>query len=161
MIVRTEDFRCEARIPGLLPASQASPVNVVILETVNQYIEKYEPMFMRDFGFTATETADIEDYAAKKEEEQEDEVMNNVLARLRVSLSHYVAFMWFRSQVNTPIGGVVLESENGKRVSTLDTQVTVWNQMVDNNRELFTSLFPDGSRHMHGELFHHINKWNI
>jgi hypothetical protein len=161
MIVRTEDFRCEARIPGLLPASPASPVNSVILETVNQYIEKYEPIFMRDFGFTDAETADIEEYAAKKEADQNDEVMNNVLARLRVSLSHYVAFMWFRSQVNTPIGGVVLDSENGKRVSTLDTQVTVWNQMVDNNIELFTSLFPDGSRHMHGELFHHINKWNI
>ena len=162
MIVRLEDFKNEASIPGLLPESDfASPANDIIRESVEDYIAKYEPQFLRDF----LRDEDIDrffNYSELADSDQTDSVLNGQLARLRFSISCFVAFHWFRSQTNTMIGGVVLGSENGRNVSLGDTMVTLWNQMVANNIVLHKDIYGDGLKYDKGnELFRNVNGLNI
>lgn len=162
MILQVADFRNEARIPGLLPESDlASPMNEVILESVESYIDKYEPDFMRRFT-TREKYEEILEYISLPESDRNDDRMDSIVARLKFSLSHYVAFYWFRTEMNTPIGGVSLQSENGTRIPTADIQVTLWNQMVANNKALYPDLngkeSPCGREN---EIFEIVNKFNI
>lgn len=160
MILRTEDFKCEASIPGLLPESDlASPMNEVVRETVEGYIEKYEPQFIRDFGMSQEEYDNMDEFASNDEQQQNDDEMKGRLNLIRFSLSHYVAFHYFRVQTNALIGGVALQSENGSRVSLERTLVLLWNQMVSNNKELHNRIYGDNEPDT--EIFKEINIWNI
>ena len=141
MILGFSDFKVEAKIPGLLAATPtSSPHNTIVQEVVRSYIEKYEPLFLRQFFDTADEIASIEEYASLPADQRTDEDKNELLADLKKSLSHYVAFYYFRSQTNTPIGAVKLQGDNGERVSFTETLVLLWNQMVDNNVFIRKSL---------------------
>lgn len=158
MILRLEDFLCEARIAGLFSGGGLeSPANSAIRSGVEDYIAKYEPQFIRDFGMPQSQYADLDAYA--EQVEQDDEMKNAVIRRLRFSLSHYVSYWWLRSQTVTPIGGVELGSENGKRISTADTQAMLWNQMAENSLDLYHEMYRKG--HPDTEVFRHINSMGL
>ena len=158
MILRFEDFKCEAGIAGLFPESDlANPVNQAVREEVSDYMAKYEPQFIRDFGMTQEEYSELDSYS--KQEQQEDERKNAILQRLRFSLAHYVAYWWLRSQTVMPIGGVVLGSENGERTSTADTQALLWNQMAANSADLYHEMYRRG--HPGTGVFRCINSMGI
>ena len=131
-------------------------MNEVVRENVVSYIEKYEPQFVLDLGIPQPVYQELCEYAGL--ETQDDEDKNRILKLLRFSLSHYVAYWYFRSQTNSPIGGVELASENGNRVS-LNRQVTlVWNQMVANNSVLVNEL---GAVPPDNQLLKEVNLWNL
>ena len=158
MILRFEDFKEEAAIPGLFTGGNlANPVNDVVRERLSDYIGKYEPQFIRDFGMNESEYKSLCEYTSTQQ--NDDERTNNILARLRFSLSCYVAYWWHRSQTLTPIGGVVLGSENGERTSTADTQTLLWNQMVSNSTCLYHEMY--NKRCPDTEVFRTINSMGI
>lgn len=158
MLLRTEDFKCEAVIAGLFAENDlASPANEAIRDDVLDYIEKYEPQFIRDFGMPQTEYSGLVEYAGQQE--QQDDRKNAILKRLRFSLAHYVSYWWLRSQNVTPIGGVALGSENGQRTPTADTQTLLWNQMVANSTDLYREMYRKG--HPDTEVFRCINSMGI
>lgn len=158
MLLRTEDFKCEAGIAGLFPGGDlASPVNDAIRGGVEDYIAKYEPQFIRDFGMPQSEYRELAEYADGFR--QEDGRKNAILARLRFSLAHYVSYWWLRSQTVTPVGGVALGSENGGRTPTADTQAHIWNQMAANSRDLYHEMYRRG--HPDTEVFRCINSMGV
>ena len=158
MILRFEDFKAESAIPGLFTESDlANPVNDAVRERMSEFIGKYEPQFIRDFGMNESEYESLREYSDL--ERNDEERTNNIIARLRFSLSCYVAYWWNRSQTIAPIGGVMLGSENGERTSTADTQTLLWNQMVWNNTDLYHEMYMKGCPDT--EVFRTINSMGI
>ena len=154
MITRYEDFKVEAKIPALEPVvDPISPNSAVVQEVVSSYINKYEPRFASKFFKSADDYQDMVPLAAKQDPTDEEK---ELLELLRFSLSHYIAFYYFRSQKNTPIGSVVLESENGTRTSLEDTLILLWNQMVENNEVLWDKIY-DEKRCRCNDLFRKVN----
>lgn len=158
MITRYEDFKVEAAIPALEPVvDPLSPNSAVVQEVVSSYINKYEPMFAAKFFKSS---ADYQTMVELSEKQHPTEEEAEKLALLRFSLSHYIAFYYFRSQKNTPIGSVVLESENGTRTSLEDTLILLWNQMVENNEVLWSMIY-DEKYCKCNELFVKVNMFGL
>ena len=162
-ILDLNDFKAESAIPGLLPAvGGIGPANDAVRESVQAFIGKYEPMFLdRFYNGHEAERAEIEAYAALPEESRKSRSKNRLLGLLKVPLSHYVAFYYFRHCTvrNTPIGGVVLQGENGSRNNTSTICVQLWNQMADLCLAIYAGTFCIA--HPDTEVFRHVNDFNL
>lgn len=159
-ILRIEDFTAEAHISGLMPADECNPANESLLRWVNEFCTKYEREFCRKFFPNAEDWERLRQYA---EDERDDvESSNTYLSMLRFSLSRYVAFHLNRAQVNSAIGTVVLDGENGHRTDNRYLQCTLWNDMADNNCRLYSIMYPSLPVTQCGfELFSKINIYGI
>jgi hypothetical protein len=158
MLLTISDFKDEARIPMLMPENETTdPSYVVVKEEVESYIRKYEPVFMDMFLAEKSLYTTLQEYDSHHEESSD--MYDSLIEALRMSLSHYVSFYYHRSRIVTPIGGVELQSEHGKRTSLIDIQVLLWNQMVDNNLYIYRHILE--SVHPHTEIFTKINSFNL
>lgn len=148
-IVKLEDFRCEAAIPGLFPvAGTVSPNNVVIQNKVNEFIEKYEKRFL--------------DLFFENEATKQDLIENEGFCELiKPAIVNYIAYWYLRDTTaqNTPIGATIKQGENSKRVSNSQRLVQLFNEAVEINKTVFEIYyyrpFPDN------ELFYKINTFNL
>lgn len=163
MILTIKDFKFEAAVPGLFPAlGSVSPNNQVVQAKVNSFIEKYEPLFLYlFFDGNRERVSELENYHNLPTEEQTNEQNNRLLAALKEPLSYYVAFYYFRNCVttNTPIGGVVMQGENGTRVSTCTLNVQLWNQMCLMNRQIYAEILEKS--YPNTEIFKTVNDMNL
>ena len=158
MLLTIADFDNDARIPMLLPVDHTTdPMYNVVIAEVESYIGKYEPLFMDMFFKDSEMYSTLLEYDEYHSEDSE--MYDKLISSLRRSLSHYVSFHYHRSRIVTPIGGVELQSAGGKRTSLIDTQVTLWNQMVDNNLYIYRHLLE--SAHPKTEIFTKINSFNL
>ena len=158
MLLTINDFDNVAMIPMLSPADETTdPSYGALRSEIESYIEKYEPLFARKFF------RDKELYSTLLEYDTStvanSDLYDSLIKHLRMSLSHYVSFMYHRSRIVTPIGGVELQSEHGKRTSLIDVQVELWNQMVDNNLFIYADIL--GMEHPNSEVFVKINNFNL
>lgn len=160
MIVRFEDFKAESRIAGMY--ENANPLDSrvnTIKESLQEYIDKYEPI-MLSMLLKECDIATIEEYASLDECDQGSYKLTRVLELLRKAISHYVWFYYNRSQFTTSVGAVRYNPEGGASVTSIDTQVLLWNQMVDVCKEVFTFYYGT-SCYPEEEIFVKINTFNF
>lgn len=163
MILTVNDFKDEAQIPGLVPsAGTASPNNIVVMERVEGFIAKYEPLFLLKFFGKDRERAEaLEAYSGRPVAERTDDAANALLEALKAPLSHYVAFHYLRHGTVTPtrIGGVVMQGENGRVASNSSLCVLLWNQMCEMCIAVYAELL--GGEHPETEVFRMVNDLNL
>ncbi|MDR1112790.1 MAG: hypothetical protein LBL18_03395 [Bacteroidales bacterium] len=158
MIVSIEDFRNEAKIAGLLPVITEAPEdyqNKAIQFEVLQYIEKYEPLFL-DTLLGDEVASDLTAYSGLRAEAQTCQEYNELIEAIRIPCAYYISYWYHRSRipVNTTIGGVEMQGENGIRAGSSARLTKIWNDMC-------YLLHRAGYRFKNSELLHHINNFNL
>jgi len=163
MILTINDFHGEANIPGLFPSvGTVSTANIVLQQQVEEYIKKYEPRFLKRFfveklrSLTPSSNEDSDEGL-----DDGNEINSEIKEKIKFSLSHYVAYHFFRkeSQKNTPIGNIIAQGENGQRTDISRLLVLLWNQMVENNIEIYDEMI--NCKHPDTEIFKNINVFNF
>lgn len=160
MIVGIDDFKVEAQIPGLFPLDEMSPSSSVISERVQSFIDRYEPLFLyKFFGNDTDKVSELMSYYTSME--RNDEEKNKLLCALKSPIADYVAYHYFRSEtiVNTTIGGVVEQGENGKKSSTIDLCTRLWNDMCEKSRYIYTAIIKKECPNT--EVFKYVNAMNL
>ena len=167
MIVTIADFKNEAAIPGLIVEVLATDyIGQSIRDNVQDFIDKYEPKFLKMFFDSNEETAytyaDIVSYFELEEAERNDDLLDAYIENLKEPISHYIAFYYFRNDISSRSvsgGETTSNAANSKKADANNRIVLLWNQMV----ELITDIvdaeewytIPDV------EIFKRINPLNI
>ena len=144
MIVTLQDFKNEAKIPGLKPIiGNNSDVNSAIQSEIQGFIEKYEPKYLLQFFGNSSSVDSFVEYVNLPEDERKDEEKNTLIAIFKVTIAYFVAFYYFREKTvfNTGIGAVVPQGENGEKTNNVQRSVFIWNQMVKMTKRAFRDYF--------------------
>ncbi|MDD6581606.1 MAG: hypothetical protein PUF10_02865 [Bacteroidales bacterium] len=159
MIVSTNDFRVEAQIPALFPLEENIPSNSIVSERIQSFIDKYEPIFLyKFFGCDSDKVSEILDYWR---EGAGNAVYDELLRKLKAPIVNYVAYQYFRNEtiVNTTIGGVVEQGENGKKNSSIWLCTKLWNEMCELNRMIYCITLKESCPNT--EVFKYVNAMNL
>ena len=159
MIVSTSDFKAEARIPALYPLDEFSNSSAVVSEYLQAFIDKYEPLYLyKFFGNDAEAVGELLTYFR---EGSGDAVKDELLLKLKAPIADYVAYQYFRNEtvVNTTIGGVVEQGENGKKESNIHLCTRLWNEMCECGRMIYATVLK--SQCPRTEVFEYINAMNL
>lgn len=163
MILTVNDFKCEARIAGLHNIiGNFDTANTEAQRVVEAFISKYEPVFLlKFFDGDRDRISEIEHYSSLPDEERTDDEKNALLNCLVRSISHYVAFYYFRNSTIeiTRIGGVIPQGENGRRVNTSSVTCLLWNQMAENNLHIYEDVLKEKAPDT--EVFVRVNEFNL
>jgi hypothetical protein len=167
MIVTIADFKNEAAIPGLIVEVLATDyIGQSIRDNVQDFIDKYEPKFLKMFFDSNEETAytyaDIVTYLALEEADRNDDVLDSYIENLKEPISHYIAFYYFRNDISSRSvsgGETTSNAANSKKADANNRIVLLWNQMV----ELITDIVDTEEWYTipNVEIFKRINPINI
>lgn len=148
----------ETYIAGIETKSDGKPAGPApkIISDIQAYIAKYEPRFLR--MLLGKDVADnIEDYPALVALLAQPDEGTSVIAK-------YVYFLYSRDHMtfNTVAGEKLKNTENSSRTSPANRLIRVWNDMVNECREILHSiddveLAPDFG----ADIFIPINAYNI
>lgn len=148
----------ETYIAGIETKSDGKPAGPApkIISDIQAYIAKYEPRFLR--MLLGSDVADnIEDYPAIVALLAQSDKGTSVIAK-------YVYFYYLRDHMtfNTVAGEKLKNTEKSTRTSPTHRLVRVWNDMVDECRQIIHSiddveLSPD----FYAEIFEPINIYNL
>ena len=167
MIVTIADFKNEAAIPGLIVEVLATDyIGQSIRDNVQDFIDKYEPKFLKMFFDSNEETAytyaDIVTYLALEEADRNDDVLDSYIENLKEPISHYIAFYYFRNDISSRSvsgGETTSNAANSKKADANNRIVLLWNQMVELITDIVDTeewyIIPDV------EIFKRINPINI
>jgi len=167
MIVTIADFKNEAAIPGLIVEVLATDyIGQSIRDNVQDFIDKYEPKFLKMFFDSNEETAytyaDIVTYLALEEADRNDDVLDSYIENLKEPISHYIAFYYFRNDISSRSvsgGETTSNAANSKKADANNRIVLLWNQMVSLITDIVDAeewyTIPDV------EIFKRINPLNI
>lgn len=162
MIVSFDDFKRESRIPNLYTSVGVDDdVHSAIQNKVMEFIQYYEPVYLIQFLESEENIKELYDYNELEDYQKEDEEKDNLIKSLKLAISNFVAFHYFRNDTvsNTGIGGVIPQGENSTRVNNIDRMVYLWNQMVYAGREAYIRFF--GDKYPNSEIFKTINAFGI
>lgn len=167
MIVTISDFKNEAAIPGLIVEDLSTDlIGQSIRDNVQDFIDKYEPKFLKMFFDSNEETeytyADVVTYLALEESEKTDDVLDSYIESLKEPISYYIAFYYFRNDISSRSvsgGETTSNSANSKKADANNRIVLLWNQMVS----LITDIVNDEEWYIipDVEIFKRINPLNI
>lgn len=148
----------ETYIAGIETKSDSKPAGPApkIISDIQAYIAKYEPRFLR--MLLGSDVADnIEDYPVIVALLAQSDKGTSVIAK-------YVYFYYSRDHMtfNTVAGEKLKNAEKSTRTSPTHRLVRVWNDMVDECRQIIHSiddveLSPD----FYAEIFEPINIYNL
>ena len=148
----------ETYIAGIETKSDGKPAGPApkIISDIQAYIAKYEPRFLR--MLLGSDVADnIEDYPAIVALLAQPDKGTSVIAK-------YIYFYYSRDHMtfNTVAGEKLKNTESSARTSPTHRLVRVWNDMVDECREIIrivdnVKLCPD----FYAEIFEPINTYNL
>lgn len=148
----------ETYIAGIETKSDGKPAGPApkIISDIQAYIAKYEPRFLR--MLLGSDVADnIEDYPVIVALLAQSDKGTSVIAK-------YVYFYYLRDHMtfNTVAGEKLKNTEKSTRTSPTHRLVRVWNDMVDECRQIIHSiddveLSPD----FYAEIFEPINIYNL
>ena len=167
MIVTIADFKNEAAIPGLIVEVLATDyIGQSIRDNVQDFIDKYEPKFLKMFFDSNEETAytyaDIVSYFELEEAERNDDLLDAYIENLKEPISHYIAFYYFRNDISSRSvsgGETTSNAANSKKADANNRIVLLWNQMVELITDIVDTeewyIIPDV------EIFKRINPINI
>lgn len=167
MIVTIADFKNEAAIPGLIVEVLATDyIGQSIRDNVQDFIDKYEPKFLKMFFDSNEETAytyaDIVSYFELEEAERNDDLLDAYIENLKEPISHYIAFYYFRNDISSRSvsgGETTSNAANSKKADANNRIVLLWNQMVSLITDIVDAeewyTIPDV------EIFKRINPLNI
>ena len=167
MIVTIADFKNEAAIPGLIVEVLATDyIGQSIRDNVQDFIDKYEPKFLKMFFDSNEETAytyaDIVSYFELEEAERNDDLLDSYIENLKEPISHYIAFYYFRNDISSRSvsgGETTSNAANSKKADANNRIVLLWNQMVSLITDIVDAeewyTIPDV------EIFKRINPLNI
>ena len=167
MIVTIADFKNEAAIPGLIVEVLATDyIGQSIRDNVQDFIDKYEPKFLKMFFDSNEETAytyaDIVTYLALEEADRNDDLLDAYIENLKEPISHYIAFYYFRNDISSRSvsgGETTSNAANSKKADANNRIVLLWNQMVSLITDIVDAeewyTIPDV------EIFKRINPLNI
>lgn len=149
-IVKLEDFKCEASIPGMFPAAgTVSPNNIIVQEKVNEFIDKYEKKYL-EFFFAL-------------DPESKDSFLSNSseVEKLKPAIVNYIAYYYLRNDTvaNTPIGAIIKQGENGRKTNNTSRLCKLFNEAVKITRDTYTSYFKKTCPK--NEIFKSINEFNL
>ena len=121
-------------LPGTMPMDNSAAVNGMI----DAYINEFQERFLKGMLGSHTGNQAHTYLVALDEDEKQsrNETFDNVLGKLKISFADYVFFHILRDMNTqaTATGLVVLKCAN-EHVAPIRRQVTVWNSMVERNRE--------------------------
>ena len=167
MIVTIADFKNEAAIPGLIVEVLSTDyIGQSIRDNVQDFIDKYEPKFLKMFFDSNEETAytyaDIVSYFELEEAERNDDLLDSYIENLKEPISHYIAFYYFRNDISSRSvsgGETTSNAANSKKADANNRIVLLWNQMVSLITDIVDAeewyTIPDV------EIFKRINPLNI
>lgn len=159
MIIDERYFSYPAtRIPGIDTKSDGMPSGQAarIISDINAYIARYEPLFLR--SLLGEEVArNICDYPDILPLLAQPDAGTSVIAK-------YVFFRYSRDNMsfNTPAGEKLKTTENSRGVSPNARLVILWNDMVDECRDIVhkiedVEICPD----FESNIFEKINAFNL
>ena len=171
MITNISEFKNEAAIQNLKGnGTSGDPLAGAVLSKIESLAEKYEVKYLELFFCEEEDpeqvAADLLTYNDLEEAEKTDTALNSLIESIKSPLAYYIAFYYHRDNAarNTGIGSVVLNSENGIRISELKRGTIIWNDMVDMTKKAFKSYYELTDYSIYypkNDIFKYINSLNI
>lgn len=149
-IVELEDFKCEATIPGMLPAAGSlSPNNIVIQGKVKEFRDKYEKKYL--------------EYFFELDPDCKEQFISNseFVETIKPAIVNYIAYYYLRNDTvaNTPIGAVIKQGENGRKTNNTSRLCKLFNETVKISRDIYISYLKKSCPI--NEIFKPINEFNL